>query len=238
MKIGIVEDEIIIADSISKTLKEIGYTVTEPAISYAEAVEMLQEEKPDLVLLDIQLRGKKDGIEVARFIRENYTIPFIFLTANADTATVARAKEVAPPAYLMKPFNRDDLYTSIEICLNNVSQKVIQTPETKKYLVNDALFIKEGAYFHKVKFNDILYISSDHVYVTVVTPSKKFLVRSSLQQYLESFSPQQFFRVHRGFAVNLGKVDKINNEYLVVDGHQIPVSKTYREDLLSVLRLS
>jgi CheY-like chemotaxis protein len=77
MKIGIVEDELIIADSIAKLLQEMNYAVTEPAISFAEAVEMLEEEKPDLVLVDIQLRGKKDGIDLALYINEHCGIPFI-----------------------------------------------------------------------------------------------------------------------------------------------------------------
>lgn len=238
MKIGIVEDELIIADSIAKILREIGYEVAEPAISYAEAVQMLREEKPDLVLLDIHIKGKSDGIAVARYIRDIHFIPFIFLTANSDAATLSRAKEVNPPAYLMKPFNRDDLYTSIEICLNNFKTQSAQTACLKAPLLTDALFIKEGSYFHKVPLNDVLYISSDHVYVTVVTAAKKFLVRSSLQQYLDGLHAPQFLRVHRSYAVNLNRIEKINNEYLVVDSQEIPISKTYRDDLLSALRLS
>jgi len=237
MKIGIVEDELIIADSIAKTLQVLGYSVTEPAISYAEAVEMLEEEKPDLVLLDVQLRGKKDGIDLARYINEHLSIPFIFLTANADAATVAKAKEVNPPAYLVKPFNREDLYASIEICLSNYTAKVIHTKASKKHLIKDALFIKEGACFQKVNISDILYISSDHVYVTIATVSKKFLVRASLQDYITKLESGRFMRVHRGYIVNFDRVDKIYSEYVIIDGQQIPLSKTYKEQLMQFLNI-
>ena len=106
IKIGIVEDEMLIALGISEALKELGYDVTEVANSYTEALEMIVNEKPDILLLDIQLSGHKDGIDLAWKIKNDFQIPFIFLTANADLATVERAKNVSPQAYLIKPFRK------------------------------------------------------------------------------------------------------------------------------------
>ncbi|MGB0430024.1 MAG: response regulator, partial [Bacteroidia bacterium] len=119
VKILVVEDEIVIADNICDSLDELGYEVCEPAINYTEAVELLEAEKPDIAILDIQLAGSKDGIDLAWKIKEDYDIPFIFLTSNADPRTVDRAKKLTPPAYLIKPFVKDDLYTSIELALYN-----------------------------------------------------------------------------------------------------------------------
>ena len=84
LKIGVVEDELIIARTILNTLDELGYSHCGPAINYTEAIEMLEQNKPDLLLLDIQLSGKKDGIDVAQKLNELYQVPFIFLTANSD----------------------------------------------------------------------------------------------------------------------------------------------------------
>src|SRR5436190_6769504 len=123
IKIGIVEDEAIIADSLSHTLQQLKYDVAEPVASYSQALEMIESEKPDLLLIDIHLSGSKDGIDLAWKIKEDYDLPFIFLTANADAATVERAKNTEPPAYLVKPFNKDDLYTSIEICFHNYNKR-------------------------------------------------------------------------------------------------------------------
>ena len=110
----VVEDEIVIADNICMILEDLGYEVLEPAINYEEALETIKEDVPDLAILDIQLGGRRDGIDLAWKIKEDYSFPFIFLTSNADAATVERAKKVAPPSYLVKPFNKDDLFTSIE----------------------------------------------------------------------------------------------------------------------------
>ena len=82
VKIGIVEDEMIIASVIQDCLKKLNYEVVEPVISFNDAIEMLYTEQPDMVLIDIRISGNKDGIELAEYIRENYSIPFIYLTAN------------------------------------------------------------------------------------------------------------------------------------------------------------
>src|ERR1700733_4741535 len=123
LKIGIVEDEMLIAERIKTILDSLGYEVAGPCGTYTDALQMLGNEKPDLVLLDIRLSGAKDGIDVATEIREKFDIPFIFLTANSDAATLERAKKVNPPAYLVKPFTKDDLFTSIEIAFHNYLPK-------------------------------------------------------------------------------------------------------------------
>ncbi len=239
IKIGIVEDEVIIADHIADILVKLGYDVTEPAGSYAEAIQMIEDEKPDLLLLDIQLRGKKDGIDVATKIKDNYHLPFIFLTANADIATVERAKKANPASYLIKPFTKDDLYTAIEICIHNSSvTKPGKSPEANNnFVINNALFIKDGQHFSKIKFADIFYLESEHVYVKVHTANKNFLVRSSLQEYLEHFDKQNFFRIHRGFAVNMEHIQSVNAEYVIINDVTLPIGKSYRDQLLARLNI-
>jgi DNA-binding LytR/AlgR family response regulator len=239
IKVGIVEDEMIIAHGIAKALRELGYTHTEPAINYTEALEMIEAEKPDILLLDIVLSGHKDGIDLAWKIREDYNIPFIFLTANADALTVERAKKVCPPAYLVKPFNKDDLYTSIEVCLHNYSahNRKQEPLEKGNYVVNDCLFIKQSYNFHKVKLDTITHLESDRVYVKVHTTSNKLLVRSTIQNYHEVIGAKNFIRVHRSFVINAQHLESIMAESLFVHGQEIPVGKAYRDELMAALRL-
>ena len=113
LKIGVVEDELIIARTIMSTLDDLGYAHCGPAMNYTEAMEMLEQQKPDLLLLDIQLSGKKDGVDVAKQLNEQYHLPFIFLTANSDGETIERAKKVRPPAYIVKPFTSDQLIKAV-----------------------------------------------------------------------------------------------------------------------------
>jgi DNA-binding LytR/AlgR family response regulator len=230
LKIGIVEDEAIIADNLCRTLSAIGYDVCEPAASYAEALEMIELQKPDLLILDIQIKGKKDGIELAEKVKESYNIPFIFLTANADIATIERAKKTNPPAYLVKPFSKDELFAAIEICFYNFE---LNNSPKKIALLQDSIFIKEGAYFTKVDLKDILYLESEHVYVNVHTKEKKFLVRKSMQQYVDQLDPKIFFRIHRGFIINLNHIEGINTDSVLVNGISLPISKACKDALLN-----
>ena len=238
IKIGIVEDEAIIADDLQDLLISMGYACPDPCVNFKTAIAMLQAEAPDLVLLDINLYGKPDGIRIASYIRANLNIPFIFLTANTDADTVAMAKETRPDAYLVKPFQKADLYTAIEIALYNFNYNKRTAPRNSKSALNDTLFIKDGDYFHKVNVDDILYLSSEHVYVTVHTAQRKFLVRTSMQEYLEHFDPSLFVRVHRSHVVNIKQINKINSNCVYIGTDEVPMSKNHREDLLKMLNLS
>jgi len=236
VKILVVEDEIIIADDICNILSKLGYDALDPVINYTEAIEAIEKYQPDLAILDIQLAGSKDGIDLAWKIKEDYDIPFIFLTSNADPTTVERAKKVTPPAYLVKPFKKDDLYTSIEMALYNYSssQEVSKsaTTENKDIIIKDAFFIRSNNLFHKVKFVDITYVKAEHVYVEIYTTTdKKYLLRGSLTEFSAKL-PDNFFRTHRSFIINLDYLDTINYLYIIVDGNEVPIGKNYRNELL------
>ena len=239
IKIGIVEDEVIIADHMADILLKLGYDVPEPAGTYAEAIQLIEDEVPDLILIDIQLKGKRDGIDLAQKIKEEYRTPFIFVTANSDNATVERAKKVNPSSFLLKPFTKDDLYTAIEICIHNSSAARSEKAEglLHNYIINNALFIKEGPNCIKVKFSDILYLESEHVYVNVHTLNKTFLVRSSLQDYLQHFSDKIFFRIHRSYAVNTEHIQSVHAEYVSINDLMLPVGKSYRDLFFKKLNL-
>lgn len=237
IKIGIVEDEMIIALGIANTLQELGYDVTEPAGSYTEALHMIATEKPDLLLIDIQLSGYRDGIDLAASIRADTGIPFIFLTANADQATVKKAKDVYPQAYLVKPFRKDDLYTAIEICLHNHATPGAKKEATANYIIRDAIFIKQGGMLQKVRIEDILYLESDNVYVNVYTVDDKLLVRNTLQEYIALIGLPSFVRVHRSYVVNINHIQSIGAEYLIINKTKIPISRSLRDNLFNYLKL-
>ncbi len=116
-KIMIVEDEWITADDIRMSLQSLGYNVTSMVTSGEEAIQKAERDKPDLVLMDIMLKGKMDGIEAASQIRSCYNIPIIYLTAYADEKILERARITEPFGYIVKPFVSEDLKIAIEIAL-------------------------------------------------------------------------------------------------------------------------
>lgn len=117
-RVLVVEDEAIVAMDISVMLRELGYEVEGPAATGEEAVSLAERERPDLVLMDIMLRGGMDGVEAARRIRETTGAPIVYLTAYADESTLLRAKTAEPLGYLLKPFEERELRTTIETALS------------------------------------------------------------------------------------------------------------------------
>ncbi|RMB56051.1 DNA-binding response regulator [Dokdonia sinensis] len=232
VRILVVEDEILIADNICDHLEELGYEPLEPVSNYTGAIEALEAEHPDIAILDIQLAGKKTGIDVARIIRDKYNIPFIFLTSNSDEQTVSEAKETYPPAFLVKPFSKAELYTSIEIALYNFSG-LQGSSDNKDFIIKDAVFFKEKGSFLKLLFKDIEYIKSAHVYVEIYLKSNKMhVVRTSLNDILDKLS-SDFIRVHRGYIINTQFLQRIETTSLTIGNTTIPVGVKYREGLLS-----
>ncbi len=238
VKILVVEDEMVIAENICLILGDLGYQVLEPAISFKESIDTIELEEPDLVLLDIQLAGKRDGVDLAEEINKRYQIPFIFLTSNSDSKTLQRVKNVKPSAFLVKPFKKEDIYISIELALHNYAEDIREEKiVNEELLIKDAIFVKEKNLFHKIKLEEISYLKSDHVYIQVYTvDAKKYIIRGSLTDLAERL-PTNFYRSHRSFVINLNQMDAINTAYVIIKEEQIPIGKNYREDLLRRLRM-
>jgi two-component system response regulator LytT len=232
IKIGVVEDEQLTSEMIENTLTRLGYETCKTASSYEQAIQMIENELPDIVLIDIYLDGSKDGIELAEKINRDYKIPFIFLTADSQKDTLQRAKSVSPPAYLVKPFSHNELYCAIEICINNYSKKQSVESKVGNPLLQDVIFVKDGNYFNKLKINDIYHIESDHVYINIYTATKKMTVRNSLNNFYEGLDKSIFFRTHRSYVVNVNHIDSISFDHVTVNGVNVPSSRKYHNDIL------
>jgi PAS domain S-box-containing protein len=137
-QILIVEDEAIVAKNVEVALKKKGYGVPAIASAGEEAIQQAAELRPDLVLMDIRLRGDMLGVEAARQIRARFGIPVVYLTAHADTATLESAKVGEPFGYLIKPFKVEDLQSTIEMALykHELDQKLKES-ETRYRLVSE-----------------------------------------------------------------------------------------------------
>jgi DNA-binding LytR/AlgR family response regulator len=234
IKVLVVEDEVIIADNICSALKGLGYETLEPALSYREAMDAIQNEKPDIAILDIYLLGIKTGIDIAKEIRDFYDFPFIFLTANSDVTTLNLAKEVMPTAYLIKPFSKPELFTSIEVALHNFSKGVGKSDDGE-IITKDSFFIKQKGAYNKIIFDDILYLKSAHVYIEIIyTNKEKLLIRASLNDVISKLD-QNFIRIHRGYVVNLKYIQKIMTKSVKVKDVELPIGKKYHKGLIQTI---
>ncbi len=232
LKIGIVEDDFLIAESLVETLTQIGYDTTEPVRTFDDALQMIETQSPDLVLLDIEIHGEKTGIDVGIHIHENYQLPFIFLTAFSDSATIDKAKKANPYAYLVKPFSEGDLYATIEVALTNFNaQKRHKT--TQPIDSNKTIFIKNGDLFEKVETEKILYIECENVYLNIYTSTdKRFVIRAKIEEFLNELSNSNFIQIHRSYAVNWQHIEGIDASNVIINKQSLPIGKSYKDELL------
>ncbi len=244
----IVEDEGILALGLEDTLLQDGYFVSGIADNGPEAIALLKGNPVDLVLLDIHIKGDWDGIETARHIRAIKDIPLIYLTAFADEATVNRAKDTFPAAYLTKPYQPANLRIAIEMALhqfafrkatteakviplNKPAEKDKNVPSAETILaINDAIFVKQNYRFLKIVLTDILLLEADSNFTYIYTRENKFILRCALQHVLEKINLPQLIRVHRSFAVNLQHLETFNDSFIVIGKHEVPLGRNYKEE--------
>ncbi len=238
MKILIVEDEMIISEDICMMLESNDYIVSDQSVDYDDAIASFQDNKPDLVLLDINLKGTKTGIDVARFINQNGKVPFVYTSSLTDSNTIDQAKETRPSSYLVKPFNEEQLIAAIEIAMSNFSKESVPANTQDDVVVfNDAIFIKDGHRFSKTQLSDILYINKSDNYIDIYTVSKRFTIRATMSGFMKSLSYSQLFRTHKSYAVNIDYITEITSTMVFLGKKEIPLSKVYSDLLKSKLRV-
>lgn len=240
MKILIVEDELIIAEDVRGMLGRMGYEVVGNAMDYQEAVTLLQTTTPDLILLDVNLNGKKDGIDLAQTINETHKIPFIYTTSYSDTATLQRAKATNPANYLVKPFKQEQLFTAIEMALYHLSERPKQEAKAdteEAVIIKDALFIKDKFRYTKLNIHDILWIKSDGNYLEIKTTQNEELIRATLSNFIERLNSHVFFKTHKSYIVNLDYLTKLEPTFVTIVDAKIPISKGYYDVLIKKLNV-
>lgn len=230
LRIGIVEDDELIAESISQLLLGMGYDVLEPVSNYVDGIKMIEQHRPDFLILDIRLGDEKtEGIRLAEVVNEKYIIPFIFLTANADKATVNLAKQTAPAAFLVKPFTKTDLFTTIEVA-------IAKHIPSLSYSKVPFLFLKDGDKFRKVFETEIFYVESNHVYLDVFLSDRKVVIRSTVDDFLRQLSPDRFVKIGRSHIININHVDSFNSESVDIKGTSLHISKSQQAGFLKMMQ--
>jgi DNA-binding LytR/AlgR family response regulator len=233
VKILVVEDEYITAKTLSNFLENSGYKVVGCAMDVAEALNYLETEEIDCVILDINLNDKKDGVWVANTIKSKFHIPYIYLTAYTDKETIERAINSSPYGFLAKPFQKVELFTAIEIALHKHNEFSTAHHEEQQSQKPRTLFLKNIDKFEKVAMEDIYVVESQKNYLLVQTETKLYKHRATLKEFIELLPKTSFIKTHRAFLVNKTKitaVDKVNSTIRILDKN-IPFSKAFKQEV-------
>lgn len=242
----IVEDESIVAKDIQHSLKKLGYTVVGMCSTGEDAIKTAEETKPDLVLMDIMLKGDMSGIEAAGQIREKFNIPIIYLTAYADESTLSKAKVSEPYGYIIKPFKEIDLHTSIEMAIYK-HEKETDVKKERDFLYSivenkeskDIIFVKSNSRLVKVKTSDIYFVEALKDYVVINTNAARYTIHSTMKDIEKKLPASDFIRVHRSFIVRIDKIVAIEQPNLILeeDKKLIPIGGSYKDDLAKRLNM-
>lgn len=215
MNVLIAEDSVITAEHLKSIMESFGHKVIGLARDKNTILEFLKNTIPDIILLDIEMENKYDGIEIGEFIFQNYNFPIIYITAHSDTKTVKKALKTKPSGYILKPFNEIDVFTTFNIALEK-AKKV----KDKKYVL-----LKKGKTTEKLMIEDILYIRSDNNYIDIFTNYKRYTERTSIDTFLELLNSNNLLRVHRSYVINKDFATKFDKKRVFIGNIEIPVSR-------------
>lgn len=229
----IVEDEPIIADDIAICLEQLGYQVVNICNSAEKALVFLTQNTVDLILLDIKIKGDKDGIQLAQMIRQKYETPFVFISSLYDKTTIARAQNAEPAGYVVKPFKDQDIQVAVEMAL--AKKEIGPVGEAESQQLN--LFIRKNQSIVPLDFNEVHYIEASDNYSIFYTAADKHVVSQTLKNIEEVLHEQGYCRIHKTYLVNLRKIDRIEHSVVFINGAPLPIGKVYKKPLMERLTI-
>lgn len=234
----IVEDAVGYAIELEQLASEIGYNVIGSVDNSADALDIIFSEQPDIILMDIDIKGRLSGIDIAKRIH-HLNIPVLYITSFNDPETYQQALESNLIGYIVKPVDKLTLTTSLKLLVQRtVDNKMIdhQPKLFKKDEKNFVFFMKNNIY-QKVNIDAITFIKSEDNYCNfTLEDNTSYLLRIKLTEVEDLLTEHKFIRCHRQYIVNQMKIRKVNiaMNTLEINKHLIPFSRSKKQEIMSI----
>lgn len=243
LKIFIVEDNLSFALELQMLLEELGYQVLNRVDNSIDALRLIAQQQPDLILMDVGIKGNLSGIEVGQKI-QHLNIPILYITSiNDQQHYQAAAQQSNMIGYMVKPIQKISLKTAIQLSISKaytLKNQDSYTPNVKNNMVHpDIYFFKKQGILHKVYLRDIAFIKSDDNYCQSHTiKGETFITRVGISELEKMLPSQRFMRIHRQYIVQVSCIDTIDfsSNSLKVKGESIPISRSKRKALAAMLK--
>lgn len=219
LRVYIVEDEPLIAQTAKMVLQDKGIKVLGISEDYEDALKNIKRLQANMILLDINIEGEKDGIHLANRLEE-LSIPYLFLTSQTDPCTISRVKNTKPLGFIVKPFTESGLLSNIELAWHKISLR------KEEYII-----IRANGEQIKLNQASILYLKAFDNYCYVITNQKEYLIPHTLKNTANQLNTNVFKKSHRSYVVNTQKLKGIKSNAVVIDTVEVPLSETYKKDI-------
>ncbi len=248
LNILIIEDNISIALDLEIMVKDLGHKLMGTIDNSAQALDTIFAKTPDLILMDIDIKGTLNGIEIGQKIK-HMDIPIIFITGHDEQDYYNNASKTNIAGYIVKPPKKLTLRSIIDGMINernnsndNNNDIAVLDNDTKEKtgVFDESIFIKKKKAYHKVYTKDIQYAEASGNYSTIMTGGEKVISNFTLKQMEAMLPPTLFIKVHRSFIINLNYFDSINveeNTIQMADGSILPISRNNKQKILDRMKL-
>lgn len=221
MRVLIAEDETLIAENLAAIVRKSNHDVVALVDDKESFLEYATTDQIDLALLDIRMHNQDLGYAFAEHLRD-HQIPFVFITSFSDRQTLKDAVSLRPYGFITKPFSKDEI---VEI-LNQLELE----------MRDSVLLVKSGNEFVKVRKEEVLYLKSENVYVTIYIAEERIVIRAKLSDLCANFGRNQMLRIHQSFAVNPNFIMRFSEtEVILNNAMSIPISRKYQQEVKEVL---
>ncbi len=223
----IVDDDELVRHTLETLIAETDFLLLVKSCgTAAEAAVVLQEESIDLIFLDVKMPGM-NGLDFLKSLEENK--PQVIMI-TADKGSAAEAYNLDASDFILKPITRSRFLKAVAKSKRNFTID-------QKFVANDALFVKVNSVLRRVNMADIIYIEAMADYLTVHTPTQKYVLKSTMKNIMDKLPEKEFIRVHNSFIVRIDKISSIEDANLVVSKKIIPISRNRRKALMDGLNL-
>lgn len=229
----LVEDEKELALNLRELLLSLGFNVAAIFDNAFGALEFIKMNNVDLLLLDIMINGEMDGIKLASEIKKKTDIPTVFITAYSENDIIKRVIDVSPDGYLLKPFSKESLKTTLLLALSNYKKRT----KTDVALKNDdvTIQIRDKGFISLIPASEILFAQADGLYTRIFTVRKAFIIRDILKDVEARLPSSIFLRVHKSFLVNRNAIEMFNGKFLQIKDATIPIRRGYFKVLKEIV---
>lgn len=224
----LVEDDPIYMIKMELMLESLGFKNIKTAATAEEAILHIGDYKPALIISDLFLGGEKTGLDLMK-IGFAEGIPILLITACQEDGFFIEAKKRGNVAYLVKPFHKITLESTIDLMLSYHSPDVSA----------DKILYIRGYHNEKtrVNYNDILWCQVNKNYSTIMTKTAKYVLKQSLQKTINELDDERFIRIHDAYAVNIDHITTIFADFLEINGQNLPLGRTYKKQLTQHVRI-